>query len=440
MISRTIRLLMASIVGLLFMASCDSMSGGEGKYQTTDSGLRYKIIELNEEGKQVVSGDVLSLRLTYGMPDSAIFSSDQAPDNLMVLMQRESAYPGDFYEMMGLLHQGDSVEFELDAESFFRKTIGSGQIPPGFDEQPLVFNVRLEKVQTKAEMDAEMQAEQEKLKIEQLAEIEEYMAENSLSGEPTESGLFLIEAKKGTGPKPNPGDIVKVHYTGTLLNGEKFDSSLDRGEPIEFPLGQGKVIPGWDEGIALLNEGTEATLLIPSYLAYGERGSRGGIPPNSILRFDITLVDVVNQAEKQAAEQAKNEAYRKNETAERNKYIAENGITTKPTASGLYVIITEEGTGRKPKKGERVKVHYHGTLLDGTKFDSSYDRGQPFEFPLGQGRVIKGWDEGIAMMKVGSKATLIIPSKLGHGERGSGQIIHPYATLKFDVELVGIAE
>ncbi len=115
------------------------------------------------------------------------------------------------------------------------------------------------------------------------------------------------------------------------------------------------------------------------------------------------------------------------------------GATIMETESGLQYIVTEEGTGAAPQTGDKVQVHYTGTLDDGTKFDSSHDRGQPFEFSLGAGQVIKGWDEGIALMKVGGKATLIIPADLGYGASGAGGVIPPNATLHFDVELVGIA-
>ncbi|RLD78166.1 MAG: FKBP-type peptidyl-prolyl cis-trans isomerase, partial [Bacteroidetes bacterium] len=108
-----------------------------------------------------------------------------------------------------------------------------------------------------------------------------------------------------------------------------------------------------------------------------------------------------------------------------------------PTASGLYFVEIEEGTGTQAMAGNIVKVHYTGKLLDGTVFDSSIERGQPYEFPLGQGNVIKGWDEAIAMMKVGGKATLVIPSDLAYGERDSGTI-PPYSTLVFDVELMDV--
>ena len=108
----------------------------------------------------------------------------------------------------------------------------------------------------------------------------------------------------------------------------------------------------------------------------------------------------------------------------------------KETSSGLKYIITKQGSGPRPKQGQTVSVHYAGYLTDGSKFDSSFDRNQPIEFPIGTGRVIKGWDEGIMLLNVGTKAKLIIPSDLGYGPRGAGGVIPPNATLIFDVELL----
>lgn len=121
---------------------------------------------------------------------------------------------------------------------------------------------------------------------------------------------------------------------------------------------------------------------------------------------------------------------------------AQTSDKTMTTASGLQIEDTKVGTGDSPKTGQTCVMHYTGWLYDngtkGKKFDSSLDRGQPFRFKIGVGQVIKGWDEGVASMKVGGKRTLIIPAALGYGARGAGGVIPPNATLLFEVELLGI--
>ena len=128
----------------------------------------------------------------------------------------------------------------------------------------------------------------------------------------------------------------------------------------------------------------------------------------------------------------KHKEIKTNKKPEDSKAKKENIITT---ATGLKYIDEAVGSGPTPKTGKKVKVHYTGWLKDGTKFDSSVDRGQPFEFIIGVGQVIKGWDEGVSTMRVGGKRTLIIPPELGYGERGAGTI-PPNAALKFKVELL----
>ncbi len=112
----------------------------------------------------------------------------------------------------------------------------------------------------------------------------------------TQSGLQIMDTKAGTGAVPKPGQICVMHYTGWLYKdgakGEKFDSSLDRGEPFQFAIGKGQVIPGWDEGVATMKVGGKRTLIIPPGLGYGARGAGGVIPPNATLIFDVELLDV----------------------------------------------------------------------------------------------------------------------------------------------------
>ncbi|WP_245539725.1 peptidylprolyl isomerase [Riemerella columbina] len=136
--------------------------------------------------------------------------------------------------------------------------------------------------------------------------------------------------------------------------------------------------------------------------------------------------------------QEQNKAYDAKKEAEAAKKLEElkQGMTT--TASGLMYKKTHETDGKAPKAGDSVAVHYAGRLVNGQEFDNSFKRGEPIEFPVGMGRVIKGWDEGIMLLKEGEKATLLIPSDLAYGARGAGGVIPPNATLIFDVELVKV--
>lgn len=247
------------------------------------------------------------------------------------------------------------------------------------------------------------------------------MQENEFEGQGiiTDSGLQYIEIEAGSGKQAEAGALVDVHYAGRLTDGTPFDNSYDRGQPIQFPLGRGNVIAGWDEGIALMKEGGKAILVIPSDLAYGDRGAGGVIPGGATLVFDVELVSVGDPLPS---------------SPDMFQSVDPSDYTT--TESGLQFHDFEVGSGGSPAVGSKVRVHYTGWLLDGTKFDSSIDRGQPFDFALGQGQVIRGWDEGVATMQYGGKRQLRIPADLGYGSRGAGGVIPPDATLIFEVELL----
>jgi len=230
------------------------------------------------------------------------------------------------------------------------------------------------------------------------------------------SGLQYIEIQAGDGPAPQAGEVVAVHYTGTLTDGTVFDSSVERGVPFQFPLGRGMVIPGWDEGIALMKVGGKARLIIPPELAYGESGAGGVIPPNATLIFEVELVSILPGSPDNPTE------------------VAEADYVT--TDSGLKYYDLEVGDGLTPQAGQQVLVHYTAWLGDGTKIDSSLDQGQPIAFVLGAGQVLPGWDEGVATMKVGGKRQLVVPPALAFGDEGAGEVIPPGATLIFEMELV----
>lgn len=138
----------------------------------------------------------------------------------------------------------------------------------------------------------EKKDEYDKMEINKKKELEQKMKDLTSDAKATESGLKYIIIKEGKGPKPKMGQTVSVHYAGYLTNGQKFDSSYDRNQPIEFPIGTGRVIKGWDEGIMLLSVGAKAKLIIPPDLGYGARGAGGVIPPNATLIFDVELLEI----------------------------------------------------------------------------------------------------------------------------------------------------
>jgi FKBP-type peptidyl-prolyl cis-trans isomerase len=239
----------------------------------------------------------------------------------------------------------------------------------------------------------------------------------------TASGLKYSVLKAGApdGKTPDKSDIVKVHYSGWLTDGKLFDSSVERGQPLEVALN--RLIPGWIEGIQLMTPGSKFKLTIPGDLAYGKRGYPPTIPPDATLIFEVELISF--KAGPPVPKPMAVPDFPK---------IDESKLTK--TASGLKYMTLTEGTGATPQVGKRISAHYAGWLTDGTPFDSSYSRGQPFAWVLGGG-VIQGWTEGVQLMKEGGKALFVIPAELGYGPGGRGKI-PPNATLVFQIELVKV--
>jgi len=277
----------------------------------------------------------------------------------------------------------------------------------------------------------------------------------------TETGLYYKIHKTSNGEKPSLNDVLTVQMTyRTDKDSVLFDSHKQQG-PIQLQLVKPQYKGDIVEGLDMLKVGDSATFIVSADSFFLKNVGVETLPPfikkGSVLYFDIVLISFKKKADYDKEQQAMMEKQKimmeemkKNEPDNIAKYLKENKINARPTASGLYYVETLRGTGAKPQKGTTVKVNYVGALLDGTVFDTSdesvakkaniYNAKRPYEpfsFVLGQGQVIPGWDEGIALMKVGGKAKLIIPSVIAYGAQGSGPIA-PYTPLAFEVELVGV--
>jgi FKBP-type peptidyl-prolyl cis-trans isomerase len=255
----------------------------------------------------------------------------------------------------------------------------------------------------------------------------EYPVDPVFEGKPVstntlEGGLLVEDFVIGTGEEAKAGSEVSVHYVGTLPDGTMFDTSHKRNRPFAFTIGEGRVIKGWDQGVPGMKIGGKRRLTVPAELAYGER-KKGKIPPNSQLTFTIELVESVPPLPPP-----------KDATAFTGEPLRRTELER-----GLVLEDYADGEGRVAAAGDKVAMHYTGTLDDGTVFDSSVTRKKPLTFVLGTKMVIEGWDLGIAGMKVGGLRKLIIPAELAYGDRGKGKI-PANSRLTFTVELMSVKD
>lgn len=423
-------LVMVMLVALTVVA-CSSKYAG---YDKSDTGLYYKLFKVSKDTVKARIGDYVSLDMRYTYKDSTLFDSKKAMGEPVRFQVPPSDFKGDIYEGIRMMSAGDSASFIINADSLFKKTFRQPSRPPFIDSNSVIyFHITLHSVSNPAGMKANEQVL-----------LKKYIEDKKITVAPQPSGLYYIETVAGKGKAIDTGYWVKAQFKVSLIDGKEIFSSYERPEPMEFECGKKFDTPGFEEGITKMLKGGKATFIVPSEIAFGEEGRGNIVPPYSTIIYDVEVIDVTSKAdhEKQVAAK-KNEAKMKLDNAKKQesdlmkKYLKEKNITAKPTASGLIYIEKVKGTGTRAAAGKKVKVHYTGTLLNGTKFDSSRDRSEPFEFTLGQGQVIKGWDEGIALMNVGGRATLVIPSDIAYGERDMGSI-PPYSTLVFDVELLDV--
>jgi FKBP-type peptidyl-prolyl cis-trans isomerase FkpA len=336
---------LALAAGLLGFASLTACNKDGGDFAKTKSGIEYKIFkkvgnsyerrDINPEGDPTYKdrvGKFLLGHMQYLTGKDSVLQNTRRDVGLPVpLPLQEIKIKGAPDEALSLLQPGDSGVFRFQVDSLIKPK--SGQPVPPFlrrggnvvimrvattdklitKDEAAAMQPELQKRAMAAQMKQRMASPEFKKQMEEQkaaqakalstpevqaqfkkddAVLQDYIKKNNLTMQKTPSGIYYQVLKPGTGPKPTSGQTVSVNYSGTLLSGKEFDSSAKAGKPIDFPIGQGQVIPGWDEGIALLNKGSRAILLIPSPLAYGTRGAGADIPADSPLKFEVELVDV----------------------------------------------------------------------------------------------------------------------------------------------------
>lgn len=259
------------------LASC-----GTG-VKKTPGGIEY-IVHKSGSGAQLKLGDTALVNVTQRINDSLLGDSRKMVGAAIPVLVAKPQNKYDLMEGIALLHEGDSATFIIPWDSL-----------PAQERPP--FGKAGDKLKITFAVENKYSAAAQKEKDEKV--IKEYLDKNKINATKNAEGVYVAVTQEGTGNTPNPGDTVYVHYTGKLTTGKVFDSSQDSTmrpgmplEPIKFPIGRGFVIKGWDAGLSGLKKGSKATLVIPSVLAYGLQGSPPVIPGNSVLVFNVELVDI----------------------------------------------------------------------------------------------------------------------------------------------------
>ncbi|MBO4586966.1 MAG: FKBP-type peptidyl-prolyl cis-trans isomerase [Bacteroidales bacterium] len=293
------------VAATTMMVACNG--GDKEGFKKTDNGLYYKFVKENPDGEQVHEGDVLVGELTIRFDTTVIFSNK---GEVRRIAQATPNYEIKIGEGLLMMHVGDEAVFAMDADSA-AKYVDPQYMPPTYEPgkgQKLYYEINLQDIVTLAELEEEranFDSSMEQRKASEPDDIAAYVKSNNITAKPNADGLYVIVKKRGTGAKVATGKVVSMNYTGRLLDGTIFDSSVEsdarageiynanrKYEPMTYTVGKDKLIEGWEQGVMGQPEGTTLQLIIPSALAYGPRQMSAQILPYSTLVFDIEIVSV----------------------------------------------------------------------------------------------------------------------------------------------------
>ena len=303
--------ILAISAAVLMLSACQQFQEGEG-------GMQYKIVDDKGEAK-VNEGDFVSFGAKISTENDSVLLNTADVGQPSYIQIQAPMYEGDLMTAFMKLGKGDSGVFKMRIDSL--EKVGM-QLPENTTGDFMQYAIRINHVIPKGDLadsvwqeqvEAYIKEEEEKAKNAEAGKISKYIESNSLDVQETSSGIQYVIESEGKGPVARPGDTVEVNYTGRFLNGKVFDTSIKEiaqkeghymeqrpYEPIKVPVGLGNVIAGWDEGLTLFPEGSKVKMILPSNLAYGDRGSMG-IPPFTPLVFDLDIIDVIPQKQESGA-------------------------------------------------------------------------------------------------------------------------------------------
>ena len=406
-------------------------------YKKTSDGLYYKFYVSNATAVKPKLSDFLKVEMACYLNDSLYYDWREM-DNEVYAQLIESRFPADLQEAYGMMHVGDSASFYIKADSVAMKYYEQDPAEVGLKSDDYFrYEVKLLDVKTQEEFQANIEKMKQTMIEDSEKALAEYLVENNITVNPEPSGVYIIPLEKGKGRCPVKGEKVELDFSASLLNGQSVGTTFDSPDKFTFVLGEGYTIQGWEEIVPKMHLGERVLAIIPYDLAYGEH-SVGSIPAYSNLVYDIKLLKITTAKEMQEEAEKAMKALKADSEKAFAVYLKTNNIADH-TKSGLYYAKSVFTEGGQPQVGQTAQIKFVATYLDGTMLGNSDQLGDHYDFVYGQGKVLKGLEEGVGLMRVGEKARFVLPYSLAYGENPYGNI-PAYSNLVFDVELIDLVD
>lgn len=424
-----------------FVILCSCNKSGFKGFKKMDNGAYMKFYCVNKDGDKPVLGDHVYISFNESIGDSLIYASDwnDVPGNEIEIY--EPTFVGDMMAGLMNMHVGDSASVAFVVDSMCIKTLGMDAVPnylnPGM---PVYIDIRLDSI---------VKAEVVKARYEEYLSIRKQNDEDMLAmyysdenNTITNDGL-IITGVKGKGRAPRDGEILKINFSFVTLQGDTLLDFFNR-EPVTVIYGDSYLGEGFTEAMRYVPEGGEGHFVIPSSLAFDSDGLEDYIEPYTsfflnVKNIDIMTVDEYEEEEKKLkdAEETENQRRLAEEPANMAKFIKEHNVNVAPSETGVYYLEIKTGTGDKPEEGDMVSVYYNMYNIADKLVDSNYGI-EPLSFVYGSGEMVPGIDEAMGKMRVGGKATIIVPSAMGFGDIAVDKDLPANSIVIFDLELVEV--
>lgn len=419
------------------------------KFQTTESGLEYKYLVKSDTGEVAGEGGYLEMHivakthLDSANKDTTLsnsYNDGYGPSKMLVAAP---TYEGCINEGFAMLKAGDSVVFNVSADSLYIKTFRT-TLPSFLSGKEIVtVTASVLKSQSKETFDKKQAEEKERKVKAQMEMLEKEQKELKAAAEKmgygdkielSAGGLYFAKIKETNGETAEKGDVASFYYKGMYLDGSQFETNVG-STPFDVTIGRGGAIAGWLEVVDKIKKGEKWIVFIPSSLAYGEKGS-GKIGPNTPLIFEMELADIMSAEEAQKAQEARLKQMAKEEEAKVKNYVRGKNFT-KDDEKGLYYTIVKDGEGPNVEVGDKIQAVLKSYDLAGNPIPQFTMENPKLEAPFAKNTFPAALELAFGKLKKGGVIKVVTPSRNFQGEQGGG-VIAPYTAVYFELELINI--